>query len=84
MGKEGTNGSELHRLKKFENLDEARFNRLYKKCLPLIKKLSYNIDTRKYGVMELMEAKMKLSEKIKNNYRLLYSKNYLFFFQKKV
>lgn len=50
MKKEGTNGSELHRLKKFENLDEDKFNRLYKICLPIIKKLSYNIDVRKYGV----------------------------------
>ena len=50
MKKEGTNGSELHRLKKFDHLDEAKFNRLYKVCLPIIKKLSYNIDTRKYGV----------------------------------
>ena len=50
MGKEGSNGSELHRLKKFENLDEKRFDKLYKACLPIIRKLSYNIDTRKYGV----------------------------------
>lgn len=50
MAKEGSNGSELHRLKEFKNLDEAKFNRLYKVCLPIIRKLSTNIDTRKYGV----------------------------------
>lgn len=50
MTKEGTNGSELHRLKKFDHYDEEQFNRLYKICLPIIRKLSYNIDTRKYGV----------------------------------
>lgn len=50
MTKEGTNGSELHRLKRFDHLDEEKFNRLYKVCLPIIRKLSYNIDTRKYGV----------------------------------
>lgn len=50
MARESSNGSEIHRLKKFENLDENKFNRLYKACTPIIKKLSNNIDTRKYGV----------------------------------
>lgn len=47
----GPNGSELHRLKKFDDdLDTDQFNRLYKVCLPIIKRLSYNIDLRKYDV----------------------------------
>lgn len=50
MKTKGTNGSEIHRLGNFENVDEKQFNRLYQICQPIIKKLSYGIDTRKYGV----------------------------------
>lgn len=50
MKTKGTNGSEIHRLRTFENLDEKQFNRLYAVCKPIIRKLSYGIDTRKYGV----------------------------------
>ena len=50
MKSKSTNGSEIHRLKVFDHLDEAKFTRIYKACEPLMKKLSYNIDTRKYGV----------------------------------
>lgn len=45
-----TNGSEIHRLKTFEDYDENRFNRMYKICKPLIRKLSRGIDSRRYDV----------------------------------
>lgn len=44
------NGSELHRLKPMENYDEVLFNKLYKSIKPLIKKLSKNVDERRYNV----------------------------------
>ena len=47
MKSKSTNGSEIHRLKVFDHLDEAKFTRIYKTCEPLMRKLSYNIDTRK-------------------------------------
>ena len=46
----GTNGSEIHRLTEFKNVDEKMFNRLYKVAKPIIRKLTFGIDTRKYGV----------------------------------
>lgn len=46
----GTPGSEVHRLKTFEHVDEKKFNRLWKTCQPLMKKLSNNIDLRRYQV----------------------------------
>lgn len=42
---------ESHRLLPMkENYDEKLFNELYKKCTPLMKKLAYEIDSRKFGV----------------------------------
>lgn len=52
MKTKGTNGSEVHRLKTFEHVDEKLFNRLWKTCQPLIRKLSRNIDLRKYNVSQ--------------------------------
>lgn len=43
-------GSELHRLKCMDDYDELRFNRLYRKLKPLIKKLAKNVDARRYNV----------------------------------
>lgn len=45
-----TNGSELHRLKEFQHVDEHVFNKMYKICKPLINKLARSIDCRRYNV----------------------------------
>lgn len=45
-----TQGSEIHRLKEISNYDKKEFDKLYKACTPLVKKLSRNIDSRRYNV----------------------------------
>lgn len=45
-----TNGSEIHRLKEFQHVDEHLFNKMYKICKPLINKLARSIDCRRYNV----------------------------------
>lgn len=40
MSKQGTNGSEIHRIKEFTHYNREEFERMYKICKPLIKKLS--------------------------------------------
>ena len=49
MSKQGTNGSEIHRIKEFTHYNREEFERMYKICKPLIKKLSKNIDSRRYN-----------------------------------
>lgn len=48
MAVKGSNGSEIHRLKEFKSLDNARFERLYKLCRPLVRRLSKEVDARRY------------------------------------
>lgn len=43
-------GSELHRLKPMEKYDKDLFERLYKKVTPYIKKLSRQIDCRRFNL----------------------------------
>lgn len=50
MEKEGTNGSELHRLTQFKEFDEKQFNRMFNVARPIIRRLAYGINTKKYGV----------------------------------
>lgn len=45
-----TNGSEIHRLKEFQHVDNDLFNKMYKICKPLINKLARSIDSRRYNV----------------------------------
>lgn len=47
---DNSNGSELHRLRSMDGIDNNRFNRIYRKVKPLIKKLSNNVDSRRYNV----------------------------------
>ena len=42
----GNNGSELHRLTELKPYDEDLFNRLYKTCKPLIRRLVRGVDSR--------------------------------------
>ena len=46
----GTNGSEIHRLTEFKSFDEKQFNRMYSVAKPIIRRLSFGINTKKYGV----------------------------------
>lgn len=43
-------GSEIHRVSSFGELDQARFNRYYKLCKPVIKNLTFGIDNRRFRV----------------------------------
>ena len=52
MQNNGLNGSELHRLTEFTHYDPKQFNRIYKKCRPLMKKLVKQVDARRYNVTE--------------------------------
>ena len=52
MSKQGTNGSEIHRIKEFTHYNRGEFERMYKICKPLIKKLSKNIDSRRFNVSQ--------------------------------
>ena len=45
-----SNGSELHRLKPMQSYDADLFNKLYKNMKPLIKKLSRNVDAKRFNV----------------------------------
>lgn len=45
-----TPGSEIHRLKVFDHVDDQRFRKIYKSCKPLIRRLSSEIDVRRYNV----------------------------------
>ena len=45
-----SDGSELHRLKVMEDYDEALFNKLYRNLKPLVKRLSRNVDARRFNV----------------------------------
>lgn len=44
------NGSELHRLTELKPYDQEMFNRLYKTCKPLIRKLVKGVDSRRFNV----------------------------------
>lgn len=46
----GNNGSELHRLTELKPYDQELFNRLYKTCKPLIRRLTKGIDCRRFDV----------------------------------
>lgn len=46
----GNNGSELHRLTELKPYDPELFNRLYKTCKPLIRKLTKGVDSRRFNV----------------------------------
>lgn len=46
----GYNGSELHRLTELKPYDPELFNRLYKTCKPLIRKLTKGVDSRRFNV----------------------------------
>lgn len=50
MFQQSTNGSEIHRLKEFTHYNQDEFNRMYRMCKPLIRKLSRGIDCRRYNV----------------------------------
>lgn len=52
MQSKGLNGSELHRLTEFTHYNKKEFERIYKKCQPLMRKLVKSIDHRRYGVSE--------------------------------
>lgn len=45
-----TQGSEIHRLKEISNYDREEFEKLYKACTPLVKRLARNVDHRRYDV----------------------------------
>lgn len=47
----GNNGSEIHRLKPMqENYDKETFDRMYKICKPVIRRLTKQIDNRRFNV----------------------------------
>lgn len=46
----GNNGSELHRLTELKPYDEDLFNRLYKTCKPLIRRLTMGVDSRRFNL----------------------------------
>lgn len=46
----GNNGSELHRLTELKPYDRDLFNRLYKTCKPLIRRLTKGVDSRRFNV----------------------------------
>lgn len=46
----GNNGSELHRLTELKPYDEDLFNRLYKTCKPLIRRLTRGVDSRRFNL----------------------------------
>lgn len=50
MKNKGTNGSELHRLTEMKPYDPDLFNRLYKTCRPLIRRLVKGVDARRFNV----------------------------------
>lgn len=52
MSKQGTNGSEIHRIKEFTHYNREEFERMYKICKPLIRKLSKNVDSRRFNVSQ--------------------------------
>lgn len=52
MGNNSLNGSELHRLTEFTHYDPKKFNRIYNKCKPLMRRLVKQIDARRYNVTE--------------------------------
>lgn len=48
----GNNGSELHRLTELKPYDPDLFNRLYKTCKPLIRRLTKGVDYRRFNVSQ--------------------------------
>ncbi len=50
MSETPKNGSEIHRLQVFNEYDPELFERLYKKCKPLIKSLVRQVDSRRYNL----------------------------------
>lgn len=48
----GNNGSELHRLTELKPYDPELFDRLYKTCKPLIRKLTKGVDFRRFNVSQ--------------------------------
>lgn len=46
----GNNGSELHRLTELKPYDPDLFNRMYKTCKPLIRRLTKGVDSRRFNV----------------------------------
>lgn len=52
MIRQSTNGSEIHRLREFDHYDKDLFERMYRICKPLIRKLSRGIDCKRYNVSQ--------------------------------
>lgn len=48
----GNNGSELHRLTELKPYDQDLFNRMYKTCKPLIRRLTKGVDSRRFNVSQ--------------------------------
>lgn len=48
----GNNGSELHRLTELKPYDQDLFNRMYKTCKPLIRRLTKEVDSRRFNVSQ--------------------------------
>lgn len=48
----GNNGSELHRLTELKPYDRDLFNRMYKTCKPLIRRLTKGVDSRRFNVSQ--------------------------------
>lgn len=48
----GNNGSELHRLTELKPYDQDLFNRMYKTCKPLIRRLTRGVDSRRFNVSQ--------------------------------
>ena len=64
MSKQGTNGSEIHRIKEFTHYNREEFERMYKICKPLIKKLSKNIDSRRFNVSQDIIQSIQLNSRL--------------------
>ena len=48
----GNNGSELHRLTELKPYNQDLFNRMYKTCKPLIRRLTKGVDSRRFNVSQ--------------------------------
>lgn len=48
----GNNGSELHRLTELKPYDQDLFDRMYKTCKPLIRRLTKGVDSRRFNVSQ--------------------------------
>lgn len=52
MPTKNTNGSEIHRIKRFTDYNRDQFEKLYKLCRPLVRNLSRSIDSRRFNVSQ--------------------------------